>query len=111
MQRSREVEDREGSAACLVGLAGVLGRQGQPEPAVRLQSAATAMHEMTGAVTMPADRLAHAEIRSSLAAQLDEPAFALAWAEGQQMTMEEAVTWMMVEMGRGVAAYATTYEI
>ncbi len=88
---SCEVGHPGGMPQCLQGLAGVLGAQGQLVPAVRLLAAATTLHSAANAISAPTDRLAHEAILASLAAQLDAPAFALAWAEGQQMTLEQAV--------------------
>lgn len=59
-------------------------------PAVRLIACTTALHEASHAIITPADRRAHEAILAGLRARLDEPAFVLAWAEGQEMTLEQA---------------------
>jgi predicted ATPase/Tfp pilus assembly protein PilF len=80
-----------GLTACLEGVAGVLAARGQAVPAVRFLALTTTMHQEAGAMMAPADRQAHELCLSSLLAQLDDPSFAAAWAEGQQLTLEQAV--------------------
>lgn len=58
---------------------------------MRLIACTTTLHEAAQAIITPADRCAHQALLAGLRAQLDESAFALAWAEGQQMTLEQAV--------------------
>ena len=86
-----EVEHTWGVTGCVEGMAGVLSARGQAAPAVRLIACTTTLHEAAQAIITPADRCAHQALLAGLRAQLDESAFALAWAEGQQMTLEQAV--------------------
>ncbi len=44
---------------------------------------------------MPPDVMMLGRVLSAARAQLDEAAFAAAWAEGQAMTMEEAVRYAL----------------
>jgi DNA-binding SARP family transcriptional activator/predicted ATPase len=111
LELSRAVEDPGGVVACLAGLAGVLSAWGQPVRAVRLLALTTARREAAGAVLAPADRHAYAALVSRLTAQLDAPAYARAWEEGQGMTVEEAVGWVMMELGRDGVSGAVSYEI
>ena len=76
---------------CLVGLAGVAGRQGQPERAARLLGAAEALGEALYEPPRSGSRI-HFELYVAAArAQLDEATFEAAWAEGRAMTLEQAV--------------------
>lgn len=85
-----EVEHTWGVTGCIEGMAGVLGVRGQPAPAVRLIACTTTLHAASDAIITPADRCAHWSILTGLRAQLDDSAFALAWAEGEPMTLEQA---------------------
>jgi predicted ATPase/DNA-binding SARP family transcriptional activator len=82
---SRELGHRYLIAAGLIGLAGL---ESQPKVAVRWLGAAEESRRLMGA---PADKVAHERLMDVLRAQLDEAAFAAAWAEGQAMTLEQAV--------------------
>ena len=86
----REVEHSWGVTGCLEGVAGVLCTRGQHVPAVRLLALITVVHAAATGVITPAYRRARGTMLANLRAQLDAPAFALAWAEGEQMTLEQA---------------------
>lgn len=85
--------DRRGIAACLETLATVVCGQGQPQRAARLYGVAEALREAIGAPQMPSDRTPHDRAVAALRAALDETAFAAAWAEGQAMTLEQAIRY------------------
>jgi len=87
----QETGEKEGIAAALEGLAAVAGMQGQPVRAARLFGAASSLRTMLGAPLPPIDRLSYEQTVAAVRAQLDEPAFAAAWTEGQAMTLEEAL--------------------
>ncbi len=81
----QEHGNKQGMAESLAGLASVAD---QPECAVRLFAAVEALLEAVGAPLSPADR---ADLERNLAAmrvQLDEGAFAAAWAEGQALAAD-----------------------
>lgn len=79
------------TAYCLAGLAGIAGAHRQPERAARLFSAAEALRESAG---LPLPRVQRTDYDRDVAAaraQLDEAAFAVAWATGRALTLEEAI--------------------
>jgi predicted ATPase len=78
-------------AAVMCAFAGVALSQGQPARAALLLAVGTAWLETSSEAFQPQDQ---AEYDRDLAASrqaLDEATFALAWAEGQRMTMEQAI--------------------
>ena len=87
----RDLGDRTGTAWCLAGLAGVAALDEEPERAARLWAAAEALRQSIGAREAPASRATRERLIAQAREQLGEAAFAAAWAEGQKMTMEEAI--------------------
>jgi hypothetical protein len=76
----------------LAGLAGVMGAQAQPLQAARLFGTVDAVRATIGVHTRdPADRTEYERNVANVRAQLGAATFAAAWAEGQAMTLEEAV--------------------
>jgi tetratricopeptide (TPR) repeat protein len=65
--------------------------QGQPERAARLFAAAAAVRERLGARLPRVVRSTHDGAIAAVRATLGEPAFALAWAEGQALTPDAAI--------------------
>jgi hypothetical protein len=82
-------------AHCLVGWAGVAGARQQPIRAVRLLGAVERMLETIGSKLTPVDRDHYGPIYAAARSQLDEAAWAAAWAEGQAMTMEAAIAYAL----------------
>jgi hypothetical protein len=78
-------------AACIEGLAAVAGAQDNVARAVRLWSSALAIREAIGAPLPPIDRPRRDKALARLRAQLDDANFAAAWAEGQAMSLEQAI--------------------
>ena len=74
-----------------MGLAGVAGAQGQPERAARLFGATEALHNTTGLQLEPVDQIQQDRNIAVARAQLDAATFAAAWAEGQAMSLEQAI--------------------
>jgi predicted ATPase len=84
---------------CLAGFAGVLGMTGKPEQAVRLFGAVEALFEAIG-MTGRRDLSEQKEFDyyvAAVRAQLDQAAFAGAWAEGRAMTLEQAIAFALKE--------------
>ncbi|MEO7913266.1 MAG: hypothetical protein ABIV47_26760, partial [Roseiflexaceae bacterium] len=79
-------------------LAGALGVQRHAVRATRLIGAAEGLGEMTGLRPSPGERALWERIFVSIRAQLDEAAFAAAWAAGQQLTLEQAVAEALAEI-------------
>ena len=76
-------------------LAGLAARQQRLARAVRLLSAAATLREAVGAPLPPGERADYDRDLASAHAQLDEATFAAAWAEGQAMTLEQAVAYAL----------------
>jgi non-specific serine/threonine protein kinase len=82
--------NREGIAdgfACFAVLAVHIG---QMEPAARLLGAAAALRDMIGAVVALPERATYERATTTARAALGEDAFAVAWAAGQALPLEEA---------------------
>ncbi|HEV2122651.1 MAG TPA: tetratricopeptide repeat protein, partial [Chloroflexota bacterium] len=75
----------------LDGIAGVAGAHAHPHRAARLWGAAAALREALGAPLPPADRAKLEPMIAAARAQLDEAAWAAAWAEGRAMSLEQAI--------------------
>ncbi|MFQ5794233.1 MAG: tetratricopeptide repeat protein [Candidatus Bipolaricaulia bacterium] len=97
----RELRDKGGIALCLEGLAGVACANGRPERAARLFGAAEALHEAIGFPLPSIDRTLMDYDRnvSAVRAELGEEAFAIAWAEGQAMPLEQAIAHALEKVG------------
>ena len=78
---------------CLEGLAGVAGAEGQPLRSARLFGAADRIRKTMGAPLPPAERPTYERHQAIARAQIDEAAFEAAWAEGREMTMEQAIEY------------------
>lgn len=86
-----ELGDKEDVASCLEGLAAIASRRSQPAQAAKLFGVAEKLRHQIG-VPMPAPYQAHYErMKAHARARLGESAFEAAWAEGQTMTLEQAV--------------------
>ncbi len=88
---NREADSAPGVALCLAGLASIVGALAQPRRAVQLVSAAHALMDSTNAFVEPSYRVALEQDISALRAQLGEEAFAAAWAQGQALSIEQAI--------------------
>jgi tetratricopeptide (TPR) repeat protein len=75
----------------LTGLAGVAGAQRLPARAARLFGAVEALRESAGHPLPPVERANYERDIAAARAQLDEDAWIVAWAEGQAMTVEQAI--------------------
>ncbi|HEX2035042.1 MAG TPA: AAA family ATPase [Chloroflexota bacterium] len=80
-------------AGCLAGLAEVARAYGEPVQAARLLGAAEALLTAATRPLSPADEVAYEHTTREVRSQLDEPTFALAWAEGEEMSFEEAISY------------------
>ncbi len=78
-------------------LGGVAGASGLPERGARLLGASEAMREAIGSMLEPEDRIEYDRDVAIVRSQLDEEAFAKAWAEGRRMSMEQAVAYALEE--------------
>jgi predicted ATPase len=93
-----ELELKRGLANCIAGLAGVAAGQGQPERAARLLGATEALYSREKMQKNIIDRPEQDRIIIKARAQMDEAAFAAAWAAGHAMTLEQAIA-EAIELG------------
>jgi len=101
----REIGDRGGMAWCLEKLAEIALITGQRESslrrdedfqrAARLFGAAAALRESIGSVIDLVDQPEYERQIGIVQAHLDEATFTAAWAEGQAMTLEQAVNYAL----------------
>jgi hypothetical protein len=63
----------------------------RPEAAIQLWGVAEALREAIGAPMYPVDQAEYASAITAARAQMGEAAFAAAWAEGRQLTPEQAL--------------------
>jgi hypothetical protein len=98
------LDDRQGIAACLAGLAATRRTARQTAHAARLLGAADAIQAAGG--PYPADRADYDRILAVVRIQLDAATFAAAWAEGQAMTQEQAISYALEDSdgARGLKA-------
>jgi predicted ATPase/DNA-binding CsgD family transcriptional regulator len=89
LAHQRELGNKQGIAECLIGIAGVVNTN---DVAIRLLAAGTALLAAIGAPLAPADQRVFEKDVASCRAQLGEAMWARAWAEGQAMPLELAVT-------------------
>jgi len=81
----------------MASLAGPLAKQGESVKAARLLGASTSLLAELGADFEPVDRPFIIEFTADVRAQLDEATFEAAWAEGQAMTLEQAIVYALDE--------------
>jgi predicted ATPase len=93
MALSQELGNKSIIALCLSGLAGIRRERGNPRQAARLLAAASFINETIGARLDKADRTEWDRILASIHADLDPMSFAKAWARGEKMTMEQAISY------------------
>jgi hypothetical protein len=94
----QDLKRKHGVTECLIGLAGVAAVSGQPTTArraARLFGAAERLLEATGGGLAAADQAEHDRYVALARDQLDEAAFAAAWAEGRAMAMEQAIAYAL----------------
>jgi non-specific serine/threonine protein kinase len=74
----------------LGGLAGVARALGLPARAARLLGAAESVRESIGRTLTPVERTVFDRYAATIRAQIGDATFAVMWAEGQKMTLEQA---------------------
>jgi predicted ATPase/DNA-binding CsgD family transcriptional regulator len=91
LRLSHDRQDRQRMAEALPIIAGSLGALGQPQRAARLVGASDAELERMGAFRQPGDTPEYDRIVAGVGAQLGETNFQTAWAEGRELSLEQAV--------------------
>jgi non-specific serine/threonine protein kinase len=86
-----EQHNKPGVADCLERLGEIAIRQGEAERAARLLGAVEALRESLGGSQPPDERADWERHVAAIRATLDETTFAGAWAQGRQLTVEQAI--------------------
>jgi hypothetical protein len=94
---SVEIGDENNVAYCLEGLAAVAASEDELERAARLWGAAEALLQANEVMAYPhaSDRSVHQRRVADARARLDQRTWAEAWAEGQEMTGDQAVEYAL----------------
>jgi predicted ATPase/class 3 adenylate cyclase/DNA-binding XRE family transcriptional regulator len=87
----QEAGDTIGIAAYLESMAEVVGLEGQPERLVRLFGAVASLRIRFGGAPYSAEQAAYQRLLLAARGQLGEGAYAVAWAAGQALTLEQAI--------------------
>lgn len=93
LEMACQLADKFNIATLFERLAGVLGAQQKAEQATRLLGAAASLHEAIGAPRCAIDEPRYQQSMAAAQVQLSDTAFALAWAEGEAMRLDEAVAY------------------
>lgn len=97
MQLWQEVEDWHGNIWNLERLAEVASAQGDPLRSARLWGAAEAQREVLGAPLPPPERDRYQPVWAAAQQQVTESDWQSAWAEGRQMSFDQALTYALGE--------------
>jgi predicted ATPase/class 3 adenylate cyclase len=89
------VKDVRCAAVLVEDLAGSLCERGQLEDAARLFAAAETLRELIGKPLTRGQLATHGRDLATVERQLDPRVFAAAWAEGQAMTLEQALEYAL----------------
>lgn len=92
----RDTGDTRAMAECLAGLAGV-GVEMQPERTARLFSAALRAVATMGSHLYPSNQADYERSLAMARDRLSSETFATAWAEGQSLTLEQAIAAALAE--------------
>jgi predicted ATPase/DNA-binding SARP family transcriptional activator len=95
LKLSMEDSNKSAITVCLAGFASVLGMTGKPQQAARLLGAVEFSLKSIG---RPADQKDFDHYVAAVRGQLDDASFAKAWAEGRDMTLEQAVDYGLKEL-------------
>jgi predicted ATPase/Tfp pilus assembly protein PilF len=93
----REIGDKRGIIVSLEGIAALAAAPEQWQQAARLFGAAAALRVTIGAPLPPSERAEQEHQVAAARRALGEAAFAVAWGEGQALTLEEAAAFALEE--------------
>jgi non-specific serine/threonine protein kinase len=97
IQLARSLNNKLELAKALATLAGAIGEPGQAQRAARLLGASESALERCGAFHQLNDKPEIDAIITTVDAHLDDAAFRVAWAEGRELTLEQAVAQALDE--------------
>jgi tetratricopeptide (TPR) repeat protein len=89
---SRELGDQRGIVDALEGIARVASVRGSPAVGARLLGAVEAVRAAADLPWVPGEFAHYEQLVAALHSALDTEAFAMAWAEGRDLSIEDAVT-------------------
>ena len=88
---ARQAGEKEVIADALIGFAALAAAQEQAERAARLFGAVERLYETMNLILLPVIRAEYDRNVSAARAQMNEAAFATAWANGRAMTLDQAI--------------------
>ena len=97
IQAQREIGAEVTAPENLLGLACVAAAQGVAERAARLFGASEALLGAMGVPLEPGERALQEPYLAAARSQLDETSWQGAWAQGQAMTLEKAISYALKE--------------
>lgn len=97
LQLAHAINNKLQLATNLALLAGAVGALGQPQQAARLLGASERAMERLGAFHQPNDKREIDGMIATVHAQLDEETFQSTWAQGRELTLEQAVAQALNE--------------
>ena len=97
LKLNMEGGDQRAILACLAGLAAIAARRGNAIVAVRLFGSVDFLLHTFSASLLPIDEKAYERNIATLRSQMDEITFDVMWAEGSEMTMEEAIVLALAD--------------
>ena len=95
LRQSYKIGSRQWAMGGLATLAGPLGKLGEPEKGARLLGASSALMAGMGIDYQLGDLQEIAKYTADVKSQLDEATFEAAYAEGEAMTLEQAVAYAL----------------
>ncbi len=98
LQLHSELREKFCVAECLFGLGGVARSEMQLDRAVRLLAAADVLFRLTGLQLNRIDRQVNEYELAQVRKLVDQPTFERLWAEGQALTMEQAIQYALQEI-------------
>jgi non-specific serine/threonine protein kinase len=94
-----EMGDQLGIGLCLTDIASIAGASGQAIQAARLFGAAESILESIHLQRTPGEDPLHERVARGLRSQLDAQAIDAAWAEGRELTVEQAINEALTVTG------------
>jgi hypothetical protein len=91
----RKLEEKEGSAFCLVGLAGLLASNRKPRRAVSVISTAQAIFDKMDTQLNPKDQAEYHHNLETAHTLLDKASFENAWAAGHAFKLLDAINYAL----------------
>jgi tetratricopeptide (TPR) repeat protein len=93
MDFALELDQKPFVAEILFTLAGVIGMQGRSIPAARLMGAAECFLDNIGVLFQPGNQRDFERSKAEVREQMGERMFESAWAEGREMSLEQAIEY------------------